>query len=49
MVGQVFLAHQTMCDGCPYVNLEIFLKINHCNECEKEKELNEKYRVLKYR
>lgn len=49
MVGQVFLAYQKMCDGCPYRSMELFLKINHCNECEKKKKTDNKYKVLKYR
>ena len=49
MSGQVFLAYQTMCDGCPYRDMEFFLKVNHCNECEKKEELDKSYRVIKYR
>ena len=44
MVGGIFLAYQTMCDGCLYVNMDALLKLKHCKECIKEKELNEKAR-----
>jgi len=49
MVGGVFLAYQMMCDGCPYKTMDIFLKLKHCNECEKKKELDKTQRVIKYR
>jgi len=49
MVGQVFLAHQTMCNNCPYRNMDIFLKVKHCDVCKKKKEFDKTYRVIKYR
>ncbi len=42
MNGSVFLTYQTMCDGCPYKTMIIFLKLKHCAKCEKKKQLNEK-------
>jgi len=48
MTGNVFLAYPTMCDGCPYVNMEIFLKWNHCDECKKKKEFD-RHRKLRYK
>lgn len=49
MSGQVFLAYQTLCDGCPYVSANIFIRENHCQKCEKKKELDKRYRIIKYR
>ena len=49
MSGGVFLAYQAMCDGCPYRDMDIFLKLKYCKECEKKKELDNTYKVLKYR
>lgn len=49
MVGQVFLAYQTMCNNCPYRSMDIFLKLKHCNECIKKEELDNKQRILRYR
>ena len=49
MTGQVFLAYQKMCDDCPYKTMNVFLKLKHCEECGKKKQLDETYKVLKYR
>jgi len=50
VVGGVFLAYQIMCDGCPYRDLEpAFTKLKYCNVCKKKEELDNMYKVLKYR
>ena len=49
MVGSVFLAYQNICNGCPYLHGNIFIRENHCQKCDKKKELDKKYREIKWR